>query len=168
MQSEKEMGSLAQAARGNQLNTAKWIMIVVGILSMAVNGGMLFVADKSINEEISQLRAQGFEVADVDIAAARLQNTLVFGAGVILGVIFAVLGVLVHKFPVPCTVAGLVLYVGSAIVFGILDPTTLLKGVIIKVFIVFGLAKSVQSAAAFEADAKTKGTLAQDDRQDDV
>lgn len=161
MQDEDSMGSLAQAARGNQLKTARWIMIIIGILSVGINGFMFANSDKQIDEEVQQLSLQGMQFDDAALDSIRLQNKLIFGAGVLLGIIFIVLGIMVYTFPVPCTIAGLSLYILSAVVFGIMDPTTLMRGVIIKIFIVVGLFKSVQSAFAYAAEkrsAKLDGT----------
>ncbi len=87
----------------------------------------------------------------------RLQQ-LVTGGAAAIGVVFIVLGALVYKFPVPCTVAGLVLYILSALVFAVLDPTSIVRGVIIKVIIVVGLFKSMQSAFAYQAELKAQNT----------
>jgi hypothetical protein len=81
---------------------------------------------------------------------------LVAGGAAALGVIFIVLGVLVYKFPVPCTVAGLILYIVSTLGFAALDPTTLVRGIILKIIIVVGLFKSVQSALAYQAEMKAQ------------
>ena len=77
---------------------------------------------------------------------------LVAGVTMALGVVFIVLGVLVYKIPVVATVLGLVLYVGAAILFGLFDPASLVSGIIIKIFIVIGLVKAVQSAIAYQKE----------------
>ncbi len=155
MENENSMGSLAQAARGNQLKSARIIMIIVGVLSVAVNAGMFYLADQQIDKEIQDLAAQGMAVEQSAVDAVRMQNTIIIGSGALLGIVFIVLGIMVYTFPVPCTIAGLVLYVGSAVVFGLLDPTTIARGIILKVFITLGLFKSVQSAFAYEAEKKS-------------
>ena len=76
-----------------------------------------------------------------------------------LGVIFIVMGLLVKQYPVPLTIAGLALYVGSALVFAALDPMTLLQGIIIKIFIVIGLVKAVQAALAYERERKASEAM---------
>jgi hypothetical protein len=41
-QSLEPLGSLAQAARGNELKQAQRILVVIGVLTMAGNGFLLF------------------------------------------------------------------------------------------------------------------------------
>ena len=69
------------------------------------------------------------------------------------------LGVYVKKFPVPATITGLVLYLGANAVFGLMDPTTLARGLIIKIFIIIGLFKAVQAAIAYQRESERESTL---------
>lgn len=156
------LGSLAQAARSKQLNSARNILIIVGLLTVAVNGIFVFLAEKMVDEqfkkEMNQLRQQGMvfdqgRVAELK-AEAVTSTRVVNGVGLALGVVFIFLGLNVKNFPVPMTITGLVLYIGAAAVFGMMDPTTLLQGVIIKVLIVVGLFKAVKAAIAYENEMK--------------
>ena len=63
-------------------------------------------------------------------------------------------------FTVAVTVSALVIYVGSAIVFGILEPESLARGLIIKIIIIVALAKAIQTAAAYqrERDAEAQAS----------
>ena len=56
------------------------------------------------------------------------------------------------KYPVPITVTSLILYIGAAIVFGVIDPSTLARGIIVKIIIVVCLAKSIQAAVAYQRE----------------
>ena len=76
------------------------------------------------------------------------------GALIGLGVLYIVMGMFVKQYPVPLTIAALVLYIGSAAVFAILDPATLASGIIVKILIIVGLAKAVQAALAYERERK--------------
>ena len=147
-----KLGSLGQAARSKQLNSARIILIIVGLLSLGVNGFFFSQIRTRIDKEVTQLKQQGYEVDQTAIEGTILENQIIFGAGAALGVTFIVLGVLVYQFPVPCTILGLVLYVGANIGFGLLNPATIASGIIVKVFVVFGLFKSVQSAFAYKAE----------------
>jgi len=159
----KPLGSLAQSAREKQLNQARWILIIVGILTIAVNG-FLFVAAEAavkaqIDKEVADLRAQRVMVIDqaelAKFQASATRLTRVVAAGMVaLGGLFVFFGVILKKYPVPISVTSLVLYVGAAAGFAILDPSTLLKGIVVKVLIVFGLAKAVQAAVAYEKEQK--------------
>jgi hypothetical protein len=48
------------------------------------------------------------------------------------------------------TIISLILYIGAAVIFGILDPATLMQGIIFKVIVVVALAKAIQSAITFQ------------------
>jgi len=155
------LGSLAQAARSKQLNSARTILLVVGVLTVLVNGFFVVMAETMVNKqfetELADLRRQGVVVDEDKVEELReesIQSTrLINGVGLALGVVFILLGMNVKKYPVPMTITGLVLYLGSAAVFGLMDPTTLAKGIIIKIFIIVGLFKAVQSAIAYEKEA---------------
>ncbi len=128
MSDEPDLGNLAQAARGNQLRSARWIMIVVGLMTLGLNGFYFVSARKAVDNEIAELQQQGMEIDMSQVEnIVRLQQ-LVTGGAAAIGVVFIVLGALVYKFPVPCTVAGLVLYILSALVFAVLDPTSIVRG----------------------------------------
>jgi hypothetical protein len=73
---------------------------------------------------------------------------------VLIGVVFIVCAIVVYKYPVASTVTSLVLYLGAAAVYGVLDPTTLARGWWIKILIVVGLFKAVQAALAYESERK--------------
>ncbi len=160
MSDEPNLGNLAQAARGNQLSSARWTMIVVGLLTLAVNGFSFATAEKAIDDEIAKVRQAGDQV-DMSVRNDYVRMIqIVAGGAAALGVVFIALGVMVYKFPVPCTVAGLVLYILSTLGFAALDPTTLVRGIIIKILIVVGLFKSVQSALAYQAEKKAQNNNA--------
>ncbi len=157
-----ELGNLAQAARTNQLKTARGILFFVGVITVLANAAFVFFArnlvDSEIEKEIANLRGQGMvidedavdEFRDQALRSVQVAN----GIGVLLGLIFLACGAYVYQYPVPATITSLVLYIGAAAVYGVLDPTTLAKGFIIKILIVVALFKAVQSALAYEREGK--------------
>jgi hypothetical protein len=159
---ETGLGNLAQAARTNQLKSARGILLFVGILTAALNIGLCVFADKvvdsQIDKEVADLQAQGMQIDNVALTEFRegaiRSFQLVNGIAVLLGVVFIVCGIMVYKYPVPATILSLVLYIGAAAVYGVLDPTTLASGWIIKIFIVIALFKAVQAALAYEKENK--------------
>lgn len=161
------LGSLAQSARLGHLKSARSTMYFIGVLTLLINGGLLLTAksrvESEINNEVRRLQGQGMEFDQAELAeltAAAVKKTqLVSGAATGLGVIFCVLGALVYKIPVPATVLALVLYVGAVAVFGLLDPETLTKGLIVKIIIVVGLGKAVSSAIAYEREQRESAEL---------
>lgn len=140
---DEELGSLAQSTRQADLGQTRGILLFIGIATLLLNGFMFLNARK--------------EVTDVGVGPADFDRVLnlvrvIYGAGILLGAFFVTAGILVKKYPVPMTVMSLILYVGSAAGFGMLDPSSLAKGAIIKVIIVVALAKSVQTAWAYQRE----------------
>jgi hypothetical protein len=150
VESPKPLGSLAQAARGNELKQARWILIVIGLLTLAVNGAFLY----NLPNEIQQVIQQN-QVPPADVEAFRQAVTsegyLVYGLPALMGVLFVLFGVIIYRFPVFITVTSLVLYVLATAAFANLDPQTLARGLIIKIFIIFGLFRAVGAARAYQS-----------------
>jgi hypothetical protein len=163
-----ELGNLAQSARVKELKTARGILFFVGILTIAVNIGFIAFAEKAVDSqietELKPLRQQGMEIDPTQLAEFREQairsTRLVNGIAVLIGLVFVVCGVYVYQYPVPATVISLVLYLGSAAVYGVLDPTTLARGWIIKIIVVVCLFKAVQAAIASENERKAAANAA--------
>jgi hypothetical protein len=152
------LGSLAQSARSKQLNTARGILIAIGILTVLVNGIQLAMARDLVKKEMDKaIQAQMGPGQRVDPAEReRIENTQIFfvqlvcGGLIFLGVLFVIFGLIIKLFPVPVTVTSLVLYVGITVVFAVLDPASLGAGLIIKILIVVALVKAIQSAIAYQ------------------
>ncbi len=162
------LGSLAQSARGKQLKQARGIMIVVGVLTIVLNAVFLAIIPSQIKQaidvEVSKAKAQRMVVDQAKVKEVEQQllriNYLVTGVALALGVVFVILGLAVNRFPVPATLLGLVLYIGAAVIFGLISPETLLKGIIFKIIIVAGLVKALQAAIAYERQrSKEAATL---------
>jgi hypothetical protein len=158
-----ELGSLAQSARTKQLKSARGILFAVGILTVVANAALVIFAEPIVNSqiesELKELRAKQMDVNPAELAKIRTQMVrslqLVDGIGVVIGLVFITCGVLVYKFPVATTVTSLVLYLGAAAVYGVLDPNTLKTGWWLKILVVVGLFKAVQAALAYESERKS-------------
>ncbi len=156
------LGNLAQAARTKQLKTARTILYIVGVLTVVVNVGIVIFAEPIVNSQIDSelrdLRGQNLEIDQAAVDEYRQQairaTQLVNGIAVLIGIVFIVCGALVYTYPVPATITSLVLYVGAAAVYAVIDPSTLARGWIIKLLIVIGLFKAVQAALAYESERK--------------
>ena len=145
-----DSGSLTQSARKGQLKSARGILFFIGILTVALNGFFFSQAKSSIDEEVKKLQAQGM-VVDQDAVNQAVKSTqLVSGVMAGLGVVFVIMGFMVYQFPVPIVASALVLYIGAAAVFAVLDPTTLAQGIIVKIIIVVSLFKSLQAAIEYQ------------------
>jgi hypothetical protein len=64
VESPKPLGSLAQAARGNELRQARWILIVIGLLTLAVNGAFLYNLPNEIQQAIQQNQIPAADVEE--------------------------------------------------------------------------------------------------------
>lgn len=146
------LGSLAQAARLNQLKSARAILIFVGVLWILINGLAGLWAPTIVDKEL----AAGVEVPGLMreqlIRAVQLYSVICVG----IGVIYVILGVSVPKYPVPITITALVLFLGCWAVFGMLDPANFVSAWLFKILIVAGLVKAVQAAIAFEKEKRAQ------------
>ncbi|MEZ6123436.1 MAG: hypothetical protein R3C49_09710 [Planctomycetaceae bacterium] len=143
MSDHDELGSLAQSTRSADLNSTRNVLFLIGGLTIALNAFMFANA----NDEV---RNAGVQAADHDRIVGIVR--MIYGAAIALGTVFIISGALIKKYPVPLTILSLVLYVGATAGFAFLDPTTLVHGIIFKVIIVVALAKSVQTAMAYQRD----------------
>ena len=160
--------SLAQAVRSKELKQARNILIIIGILTVLANGFFTFQAkaevDKEIDKQVAEARAKGLQVDQQKVQLVResaLRITyLVQGGGVVLGVVFIVLGLMVKSYPVPATILGLVLYLAGSAIFAYIDPMTLAQGIIFKVIVVVSLFASVKSALGYQRSLAAKPAVA--------
>ena len=153
------LGSLAQSARAKSLKSARGLLIAIGVLTAAANAFFFAMARNRVQNEVVKLQGQG-KIVDPQAVETAIRTTQLFAAASIaLGVLFVVFGLIVQKFPVPITVTGLVLYIGAAVVFGLLDPTQLARGIIVKIIIVAALAKAIQAALAYERESAATPAL---------
>ena len=149
--------SLSQSARMKQLKSARMILIFVGVVTVALNGFLFVQAEAMVDNEIRNLQIQGI-VIEGDVNQIRDQTVkmtrLIHGGTVALGVVFILLGVAVKSFPVPATVLGLVLYLGSIAVFAVINPASLLQGLFLpcdmKIIFIYCLFKAVHSAIGYQ------------------
>jgi hypothetical protein len=165
----ENLGNLAQSARTQQLKTARGILFAIGILTIVVNLALVIFAksfvDSQFEKELKDLRAKNMvvdpvkveELRDQSVRSVRLLNSI----AVVIGVVFIVCAIVVYTYPVAATVTSLVLYLGGTAVFGVLDPTTLYTGWIVKILIIVGLFKAVQAALAYESERKAAAASAQ-------
>jgi hypothetical protein len=141
------LGSLAQSARSKKLNEVRTLLIIIGVLNFIV---AILVA--------TLLRDQ----LPSDVYAVALGTSLGFGA------LYVLFGLIVHQFPVPITIISLVLYVGVQVISGVMDPESIPRGLILKVIIIVALAKSIQTAVAYENErSEERRRVRDEDEYDD-
>jgi len=162
----ERLGSLAQSARGKHLKQVRGILLAIGILTMVVNIVQFALAETLVQSAIdAEIRKRGGGVVDPVKKEQIIQAVRVAAAVLIaVGALYIVFALIVHQYPVPVTVIALVIYVGAAIVFAVLDPETLAQGLIIKIIIIVALVKAVQTAIVYqrERDAEAQENLEPD------
>ena len=154
------LSSLAQTARSKQLNTARNILLFIGILTIAVNAFFVAMAKSMVDSQMeAELRKPQYRGLVIDheevnlIKEESVRSTQLVGSiALAIGVLYVIFAIFVKKYPVPITITSLVLYIGCAAVFGVLDPSTLARGWLIKILIVVGLFKAIQAALAYERE----------------
>lgn len=160
------LGKLAQSARSHQLGSARVTMYVIGFLTIAVNLTFAIFArsmvDSQFATEVKKLQAQGMQLDMQKIEELKAESVLatqISGGGfVALGVVFIILGMLVYRYPVPCTVLAMVLYLAGQAMTALADPQMLVNGFVIKIIIIVALAKAIQTATAYRRDQLNLGT----------
>jgi hypothetical protein len=154
------LGSLAQTARMKQIKVARGILLAIGILGTVGNAILYVTMESQIDAAIRQeLNAVGMRGQVVDQAAvAKLRESAVrIGKLVQAGFIgvsmsFIVFGLTVKKYPVPITVAALVVYVGTIAIVALIVPSAALEGILIKIIVIAALVKSIQAAVAYQRE----------------
>ena len=147
----------AQSARVKQINSARTTLIVIGGLTIAFNIVLAFLAPGELDAE---LRKQGWDPNNLlpeqqtIVRITLMIHYAVLGGFAVMGAAFVGLGMMVRRYPVPCTIAGLGLYVLGGLIQLVLDPASLALGWIIKLVILIALFKAVHAALAAEREKR--------------
>jgi hypothetical protein len=149
----KPLGSLAQSARDKHIKQAQVILIIIGLLTMAVNGFLLYNLPNEIAQAVQQNGVDPGQVEEFQ-RSVTMFGYLIYGGAALLGVVFLVLGLIVKQYPVPITIASLVLYIVSALLFALLNPMSLVQGIVVKVILIVALVRAMKAARAYESDTK--------------
>jgi hypothetical protein len=149
----KRLDSLAQAARQKQLNQARWLLIVIGILTLGINAFFAATARSQVDAEM-KAAADGEHLFFNEVQIDKVVRTVVHVHLMmcIIGTLVILFGIIVKTYPVTITIASLVMYVLAALIFAVLDPQSLLRGLSIKIIIVVALVWSVKAAIAYERE----------------
>jgi hypothetical protein len=148
----KSLGSLAQSARIKQINQARILMYVIGILHLLVGGGFFLLASSLENNPANNPPQLGPAAP----AALRLGGVITIG----IGVVFLILGALTKKYPVPTTVLGLIIY-GTNVAISLANSGGQgILGMIIPVIIIIALIRSVQAAIVYQREKNQAAAMA--------
>ncbi|MFO1063812.1 MAG: hypothetical protein U0892_08120 [Pirellulales bacterium] len=124
-----------------ELKNAKWILIVVGLINVALYVFQIINAQSEVNKLIAAGEIPA-EAAESFLIGIRI----FFGLFAAAGAAMTILGFGVLRFPRTCTVLGLLLYLGINGIMLLLDPAGIGRNIIFKILIIFGLFKAVSSA----------------------
>lgn len=156
--------SLAQSARLKQLNVAKWILFILGGLTIAVHIGVFVLSEQIAREETDKsLKAEGLHRNQVDQQLLREHDEsavramqLAAGGFIALGVVYIVAASLIKTYPVPATVTSLVLFISANVLLAVFDPSTIVSGIILKIIVFVVLVKAVQAAIAYQKEKQSQ------------
>ncbi len=139
----REQRRRGQGAAAGSLGVAQGTLIFVGILTIALNSFLYFNSEN----EVQQVMNSG-DVAMSQEALLRFVR-IFYGSFIAVGVVLMMLGALIYQFPLFCPLAGLIIYILAMIISAVIDPFSLVKGVIIKVLVVIALVKAVNDGAYY-------------------
>ncbi len=153
----KTLGNLAIEQHKTHLNSAKRILIVIGILTILANGLVFFMnmnQSAQLEREIAAIKANPNMTLDQNVVmqhrAAIWINILVTGAFAAMGLVFIVIAFFVNQYPVGATLSAFVLYL-IAIVLGLaVNPAGNAAGLVIRAIIAYYLWKGVKSGQAIQ------------------
>ena len=147
-----------QAIYTKELKSARTILIVVGVIQL-IFGIFYMTQVRETFDEAAAAEAKamgpGFTVDPALLEQAWEDSKgMMFAATAVpllLGGFFFVMAALVYRRPVGITLASLIVYVLAHVADAVVDPTTIVKGILIKIIFVAILWKAYQSAKAAKA-----------------
>jgi len=170
-QATSSLGSLKQHARGKNLRAAR-IALVLACIIMSLQATVNYTTgDRQIEEFVTKVRQEvkkkGIFATVNEKKVQELKDMLrrvinIFSFGMFgFAAIFLMMALLVYRFPLFCTVGGLVLYIGYHLIIGYLISrendsfdvmTVMLAWWPIKIIIILGLIKGIQTAVAYQRE----------------
>lgn len=146
----KPLGSLAQSARGKELRQAQGFLFLIGVLTLAVNGFLIYNLPNEVQQAIQQ---NGVEPAQQEQfrQSVTMYGMLVYGLPALLGLLYIVFGIIIKRYPVLITTTSLVLYITSTVAFAALNPASIASGIVIKIVIIVALFRAIKAAKAYES-----------------
>jgi len=163
---QSSLGSLSQSVRSKNLKSAR-VALVIAFIVLLVQAGLEYAtlgiqADEIVRKELAPLPPGAVAAKDIQErkdAIIRAASLICIGI-VGMALIFLVLAILVKRYPLFCTVGGLILYIGYCLIIAFLivmggegEGESIFKalyaGILWKVIIIVGLVKGIRSAVAY-------------------
>jgi len=138
--------SLAQSAREKQLSTARILLFIIGVIQIGISSFEMItlVNDFGNAGQIQQFAPQ--------LQADIFRVQIIVGLFLCAGVTYLILGALVKKYPLPCTILGLVIFLLVQVVAAINNPLAIWQGIIFKVAFLVSFISAIKAARAYEAE----------------
>lgn len=140
------LSNLADSVRKRILKQSRIALAVIGLITL----GYVAYQLNQLNADVDELGQAFRETLAPEIAQARLILYLSMG----VGFLFLGFAVFVYRFPLTCTLAGLIIYVASILINAVLDPATLYQGIIIRFAIIAVLINGVKTAIVYSKELK--------------
>lgn len=169
-----KLQSLAQAARTNQLKQIRGTLLAVGIIII-----IWHVIDLvSLPGQVRAAMAKGAMPA-ANAPGAANPETLAYalgigidGGAIVVGLLFILFGVLVSYYPVPITIAALIVY--TLMTIACLPIMILGLGVqsvvviVVRIMFIIALAKAVMTAFAYQREQREQLAAVEEWEDDDA
>ena len=156
------LGNLADSVRKKSLRNARGALILAGVLQL-LQAGLESVsaesqAEKALREQVRQMYGGNAQIDSVkfnEAKAAIVRFVYMFSAGlVVVGVVFFGLAAIVLKYPAGATIAGMTIYLGSMAGMAVLNPLTLISGLIWKIVVIASLYSGIKAGVALQKKQK--------------
>lgn len=152
-----KLGNLAEAQHKKHLRGAKIAIFFVGVLSVGFNAfvfHMISENESKLEADIASLQRNPTMVVDeskVQEARGQIASARMLTTGFLLaGVAILVLGFLVNAHPYKAPMIALAIYIVCLLIGMAVDPTSIAKGIVIKLIIIYALYRGMKSGAAVE------------------
>jgi len=161
---QSTLGSLSHSVRSKNLKSAR-VALVIAFIILLLQGGIAYgtlgwQADEYIKEELAHLPPGAVAAKDIQaMKEAFIRVATLICLGIIgMAVIFLILAIFVKRFPLFCTVGGMILYIGYCLIRGYFIIIgneqggifmAIFEGWLWKLIIIIGLVKGIRSAVAY-------------------
>jgi hypothetical protein len=154
--SERRRGSRAQAGRYRKILSAARILLVLGALLLVAGTFQGFATRAQASELHARLDSfdpdKELEIEGETVTVSQLRREIDFEVVRVFGLNYLVAGIMLGLFfwarrsPFPAMLTGLCVYLVLVVINAIVDPTTLLQGVLWKVLIIGTLVGGMNAA----------------------
>lgn len=140
--SSSPLGSLVDEQHRKHIRGSRIAIMFVAVVTIIFS----IIAWINLENEIARINRDPTMVVLEDVVA---QNRLIIGATFVIGLVFVGLFFWAKKNPFSACLTALIIYLTNIIVALGIDPSSLVRGIIVKIIIIAALANGVKSGLAF-------------------